>query len=410
MLCCCLVATSSCPIPTPITLASSLLDKKRKIRPPEITLDFDQQIQEELKLLQPSVEAFLNAPELPTWDPPDNFLSDIKKFIKGLQIPTYRNGKPSLLFHKLDECDDKDITKIFGADTHVYVIITALNFFFMRKYRSPDVNGVGIRDLRDALDLATNYREWVSDLHDLSLKQRAAQNNINSQIASRVFHRDLAARIVVFKFFLQVAVQVDGGLQEKHKRIWLLFHLFDFLNPHGGSFHPFLRIIDKLRGASDETLNTSISGFNSIIDEYIPRSRFILGLDEAQQATRLYPYSGVSGTGSSLADLGESMASGVSKPAQGVKVFHELGMFDSWPKLKSFVERYVPLSILQSHLGYGLQVRMQEYLLGRYRFSVSFLEYFLMNGLQSPHKLLNKYLEGHITCPAGDTGLPLYFG
>ena len=40
----------------------------------------------------------------------------------------------------------------------------------------------------------------------------------------------------------------------------------------------------------------------------------------------------------------------------------------------------------------------------RYRFSVSFLEYFLMNGLQSPHKLFNKYLEAHITCPPGDTG------
>lgn len=29
-----------------------------------------------------------------------------------------------------------------------------------------------------------------------------------------------------------------------------------------------------------------------------------------------------------------------------------------------------------------------------------------MNGLQSPHKLLNEYLEQHITCPPGDTGLP----
>ena len=255
------------------------------------------------------------------------------------------------------------------------------------------MNGVGIRDLRDALDLVANYREWVSDLHGLSPGQLAAQNNINSQIASRVFHRVLAARIVVFKFFLQVAIQVDGRLQEKHKRIWLFFQLFDILNPHGGSFHPFLRIIDKLRGASDEALNTLISGFNSIIDEYIPGSRFILGLDEAQRATRLYPNSGisstnpkvfrsimrdmvkvftevsiklvVSGTGLSLADLEDAMASGVSKPARGVKVFHELGMFDTWPKLKSFVERYVPPSIMQSHSGYGLQVRMQEYLLGR---------------------------------------------
>jgi hypothetical protein len=255
------------------------------------------------------------------------------------------------------------------------------------------VNRVGIPDLRNALDLVANYREWVSDLRGLSPEKHVAQNAINSQIASRVFHRVLAARIVVFKFFLQVAIQVDGGLQEKHKRIWLLFQLPDILNPHGGSFHPFLRIIDKIRGASDDALDTLIGGFNSIIDEYIPGSRFILGLDEAQQATRLYPYSGisstnpkafrsiirdmvkvftkvpiklvVSGTGLSLADLEEAMASGVSKRAQGVEVFYELGMFDTWPKLKSFVERYVPLSILQSHSGHGLQVRMQEYLLGR---------------------------------------------
>lgn len=29
-----------------------------------------------------------------------------------------------------------------------------------------------------------------------------------------------------------------------------------------------------------------------------------------------------------------------------------------------------------------------------------------MNGLQSPHKLLNRFLESHITSPPGDTGHP----
>jgi hypothetical protein len=48
----------------------------------------------------------------------------------------------------------------------------------------------------------------------------------------------------------------------------------------------------------------------------------------------------VSGTDLSLADL-EDDASGVSKP-NAVQLFHELGMFDTWPKLKSFLERYVP--------------------------------------------------------------------
>jgi hypothetical protein len=72
----------------------------------------------------------------------------------------------------------------------------------------------------------------------------------------------------------------------------------------------------------------------------------------------------VSGTDLSLADLEDSMASRVSKRA-GVLLFHKLGMFDTWPKLESFLERYVPASILYSPSGYRLQHRMREYLQGR---------------------------------------------
>jgi hypothetical protein len=41
-----------------------------------------------------------------------------------------------------------------------------------------------------------------------------------------------------------------------------------------------------------------------------------------------------------------------------------------------------------------------------YHFSVSFLEYFLRNGLESPHRLLNEYIKEHTTCVPGDTGDP----
>jgi hypothetical protein len=34
------------------------------------------------------------------------------------------------------------------------------------------------------------------------------------------------------------------------------------------------------------------------------------------------------------------------------------------------------------------------------------VEYFLRNGLQSPHKLLNEYIKGHTDCLPGDTGEP----
>ena len=40
----------------------------------------------------------------------------------------------------------------------------------------------------------------------------------------------------------------------------------------------------------------------------------------------------------------------------------------------------------------------------RYRFTVSFVEYFLRTGLQSPHKLLNEFIMSHtMRCP-GDNG------
>jgi hypothetical protein len=71
-------------------------------------------------------------------------------------------------------------------------------------------------------------------------------------------------------------------------------------------------------------------------------------------------------SGLSLAEFKEgAMASGVSKPVEGVQLFHKFGMFDTWSKLKSFLERYVPASILESPSGYRLQQRMREYLQGR---------------------------------------------
>ena len=70
----------------------------------------------------------------------------------------------------------------------------------------------------------------------------------------------------------------------------------------------------------------------------------------------------ISGTSVSLADLEDNVASGVGKPQHTVEVFHDLGMFDTWAKLKPFLERYVPASILNTPSWRCLQKRMQEYL------------------------------------------------
>jgi hypothetical protein len=258
---------------------------------------------------------------------------------------------------------------------------------------APDVSGVGVRDLKDALDRVAQYTEWKSDLRTVDIGERAAQEEVNSRIASKHLRRVLAARVVVFRLFLQLSIQVDGTLQEKHKRIWLLFQLSDVLAPFDGDSHPFVRIITKcLHHASNDALDVLVERLGDTLGEYLPQAHFILGLDEAQRASRMYPRSFisstnthtfrsiireivkvfttkeikliVSGTGLSLADLQDSMSSGVSKPVE-VILFHKLGMFDTWPKLKSFLERYIPRSILYSLSGYRLQQRMREYLQGR---------------------------------------------
>ncbi|KAF8625763.1 hypothetical protein AX14_011547 [Amanita brunnescens Koide BX004] len=70
--------------------------------------DTNKEIEEELELLQPEIEAFLKNPERPIWVP-QHTMPEIQKFIMEHRIPTYPNGKPSLLLHDLDKCDGKKI-------------------------------------------------------------------------------------------------------------------------------------------------------------------------------------------------------------------------------------------------------------------------------------------------------------
>jgi hypothetical protein len=253
-----------------------------------------------------------------------------------------------------------------------------------------DANGVGVSDLHLAMEELGRYREFEIDLR--SSQQQARRNKTNREIAGKILRKVLAARIVVLELFLQLVVEIDGAVQEKHKRIWLLFQLSDRLGSDPG-LHPFVRImINCLGNASNEALLELIGRLGDIRRKYFRFSRFILGLDEAQVAARLYRHTFlssdnktyrsifretvaiftelgttqlvVSGTGLSLKEMEDAMASGVSKPRQ-IKLFHQLGMFDTWPKLERLLQRYVFPSLLESPSGKRLQQRVREYLLGR---------------------------------------------
>jgi hypothetical protein len=153
----------------------------------------------------------------------------------------------------------------------------------------PDSNGVGVTDFHDALDGVAMYNEWIPDLRTLDEMQRPTQSNVNSYIAKKVLRKVLAARVVVFKIFLELVKEMDKDLHEKNKRIWLLFQVSDQLNPLVPGLHPFNRIIRNcLVHASYEAVKTLIYRLGDIRRHYIPRSNFIIGLDEAQYAVGQY--------------------------------------------------------------------------------------------------------------------------
>ena len=273
-------------------------NRKRNITPKELSLDIDAidaMIDRELGLLRGVVETFLKNPEPPIWVPPNYTTPSYHDFLTSLQIPSYRNGNPSLLLHNLQE---GEIAEIFGDARHMCVAITVTSLLLTTGCRCicntpgsgktrrmlesltrywgfyfvavPDVSAIGIRDLQNALDEVGEYCEWTSDLTSLlSSAQRVDQSEVNSAIASNLLKKVLAARIVVFELFLELVVQIDGSLQENHKHIWLLFQLFDRLDPHIATLHPFVQITRNcLRHASNEALDILIGRLDTIRDKF----------------------------------------------------------------------------------------------------------------------------------------------
>ena len=117
------------------------------------------------------------------------------------------------------------ICNISGSGKTRRILESLTKFWGFYFVAVPGTNGVGVYDLRDALLGVARYYEWVPDLRPLSPQKRDIQSQLNSRIASHLFKKVLAARLMVFELFLELAIKVDGELLEKHKRIWLLFQL-----------------------------------------------------------------------------------------------------------------------------------------------------------------------------------------
>ena len=145
--------------------------------------------------------------------------------------------------------------------------------------------------MANALNSMPVYEGWTHDLRNVSTENRATCEQSNRNIASRLLQKVFAARTVVFQLFLELCIELDGGLEEKHKHMWLMFQLSEYLEPHVSSVHPFNYIINQcLDGASSETLTRLINRLDDIRVEHLKTDYTIYVIDEAQLAARRYPF------------------------------------------------------------------------------------------------------------------------
>jgi hypothetical protein len=263
-----------------------------------------------------------------------------------------------------------------------------------------DTNHVGVGDMKAAISAVSNYPDWTEDLRNCAADQRAAREASNRRITTKVLMKVLAARMIVFELFLELAVKMDGQLQEKHTHAWLMFQISNVLNRSNPDQHPFIQVNNEcLGGASPEALVALVGRLRSIRTKYFPSAaHFFLVVDEAQVAAASSPYAFlscndgakprsllrevirvgadlgnpiikliVSGTGLSLETVNEVLASGVGKPATdgGFDVFHDVGSFGTQESQRAYLDRYVPQSVLASSSGQILCKRICNWLLGR---------------------------------------------
>ena len=254
-----------------------------------------------------------------------------------------------------------------------------------------DNNFVGVNYLEAALDDIGQYEDWTVDIRPYGGQDRNDRNKSNIHISNRAIRKVIAARLVVFRLFLQLAEARNGNVGPEHQRLWLLFQLSNPL-PGFETPHPFVMMKECLDRASDGALTTLIKCFEQIRMQYFPESRFTIALDEAQQAVRLHRFSFlsareptkcrsilreivkvftslvvkivVSGTGLSLEEVEDALHSSVAKPLGQFNTFVDLGMFDNPLKLERTVEQYIPSHILESPSGRSLRLRILEYLPG----------------------------------------------
>ncbi|KAJ7651517.1 hypothetical protein DFH06DRAFT_1134771 [Mycena polygramma] len=235
------------------------------------------------------------------------------------------------------------------------------------------------------------------------------ENNLEHSF--RVLSTLLLARLLIFQLFLEIAS--TSGLTEEHKKRWLMMQLSpELLNPRSDGAFGFsaLEALPKILAKQDQTyLRENIADALRKIRKFLGKdSPLFFVLDEAQAATkhlsRAFP------DGKSLftelvrvwgshtphtfifagTDIPKSLFNTADRGGDFLWC-SGTGAFD-FEAQQCYVRRFLPPAYTISPSGTLLISRMSRWLLGRHRWTASFVYALIQEGFRAPHTRFNDFI------------------
>ncbi|KAF8577725.1 hypothetical protein K439DRAFT_1532343 [Ramaria rubella] len=418
-----------------------VLDRRPVIAPPPTTnynvqdspptgLDIiSNEIDEFCQVLKPQLKNFIVKGEhaIPRWSIKDK--GTFYDHMSALRIPMLR-GQTSLLLHNLGELvanDEENVSVLFNTSGSVTFFCNVsgsgkTRMLLQGLYRTwgfylvcqVDSNGIGSRDLATAISRLLKMKGWTEPLPK-SQRATLSASNSNDQ-----FKTVLLAHLIILNLFLTICKE-HQGITDEAKGLWMILQVNPTIFDH--LYDIFDERFQLLVGITEFYLQKQFLKELLAANKRLP-SWLICVIDEAQAAARsleqafisssktsspqsqpvlkslsnlMISYSFqviLSGTYISIDKIGTAVASGSMKIPK-FQLFHEMGSLDNVQNHATYMERYLPASLLQGEAGKQLLRQSWHWLCGCYQFTAVFVMLLLQEGGHSPHTILD-YLVHHI--------------
>ncbi|KAJ6584154.1 hypothetical protein DFH09DRAFT_1275157 [Mycena vulgaris] len=352
---------------------------------------------------------------------------DMHAHIASLRLPIGPRGGPSVLLRDLGRFSDDEtlanrLENIFVQGHHTFLVNTSgsgktrLTFEGLCQHwgfylvGAVDSNGIGSRDLTSVLELHIPYEGHLFR-PEVPLDRRKVAENL--KITHQCLQQLLLSRLLVFTLFAEHVHAI--GVKPEHKKLWLQIQAMPQAVRLGDIFSGLLMLVSY----NDEAHTTDY------IAHLLAKLRHLFGaefrmffvIDEAQVIFRYHEKAYRDDDGAYYPILREIIdglssefrqheisfvTAGTEIPKSGFQKSRNVhrhrwcsdtGAFDDQTLHHEYVSCYLPPPYLATKAGKAFLKLVWDWCHGRYRTTDTIMSALARDGFQSPHTLLNDYVE-----------------